>query len=59
MYMLHSLRDKLDLNVIVFEAGDGIGGYRRKSLRSPRRATRASCSRAKDQGGTVHPMAAD
>ncbi len=26
MYMLHSLRDKLDLNVIVFEAGDGVGG---------------------------------
>src|SRR5258706_8151810 len=26
MYMLHSLRDKLDLNVTVFEAGDGIGG---------------------------------
>jgi cation diffusion facilitator CzcD-associated flavoprotein CzcO len=25
MYMLHSLRDKLDLNV-VFEAGDGVGG---------------------------------
>ena len=25
MYMLHSLRDKLDLNVIVFEAGDGVG----------------------------------
>jgi cation diffusion facilitator CzcD-associated flavoprotein CzcO len=26
MYMLHSLRDKLDLNVTVFEAGDGVGG---------------------------------
>ena len=26
MYMLHSLRDKLDLKVTVFEAGDGIGG---------------------------------
>ena len=26
MYMLHSLRDKLDQNVIVFEAGDGVGG---------------------------------
>jgi cation diffusion facilitator CzcD-associated flavoprotein CzcO len=26
MYMLHSLRDKLDLNVMVFEAGDGVGG---------------------------------
>ena len=26
MYMLHSLRDKLDLNVIVFEAGVGVGG---------------------------------
>src|SRR5262245_39461165 len=26
LYMLHSLRDKLDLNVTVFEAGDGVGG---------------------------------
>jgi cation diffusion facilitator CzcD-associated flavoprotein CzcO len=26
MYMLHSLRDKLDLDVTVFEAGDGVGG---------------------------------
>ena len=26
MYMLHSLRDKLDLNVTVFETGDGVGG---------------------------------
>ena len=26
MYMLHSLRDKLDMKVAVFEAGDGIGG---------------------------------
>src|SRR5258705_2387162 len=26
MYMLHSLRDKLDLNVTVFEAGDSVGG---------------------------------
>jgi monoamine oxidase len=26
MYMLHSLRDKLDMNVTVFEAGDGVGG---------------------------------
>jgi cation diffusion facilitator CzcD-associated flavoprotein CzcO len=26
MYMLHSLRDKLDLNVTVLEAGDGVGG---------------------------------
>ena len=26
MYMLHSLRDKLDLNATVFEAGDGVGG---------------------------------
>src|ERR1700709_2889002 len=26
MYMLHSLRDKLDLNVTVFEAGGGVGG---------------------------------
>src|SRR3984893_3947196 len=26
MYMLHSLRDKLDLNVTVIEAGDGVGG---------------------------------
>src|SRR5215468_5423261 len=26
MYMLHALRDKLDLNVTVFEAGDGVGG---------------------------------
>ena len=26
MYMLHSLRDKLDLKVTVFEAGDGVGG---------------------------------
>src|ERR1700739_4818334 len=26
MYMLHSLRDKLELNVTVFEAGDGVGG---------------------------------
>ena len=26
MYMLHSLRDKLDLNVMVFEADDGVGG---------------------------------
>ena len=26
MYMLHSLRDKLDMKVTVFEAGDGIGG---------------------------------
>ena len=26
MYMLHSLRDKLDLNVTLFEAGNGVGG---------------------------------
>ena len=26
MYMLHSLRDKLDMNVTVYEAGDGVGG---------------------------------
>jgi NAD(P)-binding Rossmann-like domain len=26
MYMLHSLRDKLDLNATVIEAGDGVGG---------------------------------
>ena len=26
MYMLHSLRDKLDLKAVVFEAGDGVGG---------------------------------
>ena len=26
MYMLHSLRDKLDLNVTVIEAGGGVGG---------------------------------
>ena len=26
MYMLHSLRDKLDMTVTVFEAGDGVGG---------------------------------
>ena len=26
MYMLHSLRDKLELKVTVFEAGNGIGG---------------------------------
>jgi cyclohexanone monooxygenase len=26
LYMLHSLRDKLDLNVTVFEAGNGVGG---------------------------------
>ena len=26
MYMLHSLRDKLDMKVAVFEAGNGIGG---------------------------------
>jgi cyclohexanone monooxygenase len=26
MYMLHSLRDKLDMKVTVFEAGDGVGG---------------------------------
>ena len=26
MYMLHSLRDKLDLNVTVFEDGDAVGG---------------------------------
>jgi cyclohexanone monooxygenase len=26
MYMLHSLRDKLDLNATVFEAGEGVGG---------------------------------
>src|SRR5262245_41664692 len=26
MYMLHSLRDKLDLKAIVFEAGHGVGG---------------------------------
>src|SRR6202040_3891894 len=26
MYMLHSLRDKLDLNVTVLEAGNGVGG---------------------------------
>jgi cyclohexanone monooxygenase len=26
MYMLPSLRDKLDLNVTVLEAGDGVGG---------------------------------
>jgi cation diffusion facilitator CzcD-associated flavoprotein CzcO len=26
MYMLHWLRDELDLNVTVFEAGDGVGG---------------------------------
>src|SRR2546429_795948 len=26
MYMLHSLRDKLDLNVTVYETGDGVGG---------------------------------
>jgi hypothetical protein len=39
---------------------EGVGGYRAGSaLRSPRRATRASGSRAKDQGGTVHPIAAE
>src|SRR5215468_5577449 len=26
MYMLHSLRDKLDMNAVIFEAGDGVGG---------------------------------
>src|SRR5215471_12103491 len=26
LYMLHSLRDKLDLNATVFEAGEGVGG---------------------------------
>jgi cation diffusion facilitator CzcD-associated flavoprotein CzcO len=26
MYMLHTLRDKLDMTVTVFEAGDGVGG---------------------------------
>ena len=32
MYMLHSLRDKLELNVTVFEAGDGVGAKVRKPI---------------------------
>ena len=38
MYMLHSLRDKLDLNATVFEAGDG--GWHMVLEPLPRRALR-------------------
>jgi len=46
MYMLHSLRDKLDLNVIVFEAGDGVGGtwYWNRYCRTVRTALGSSPS---------------